>query len=135
MVNQVYCAALSCGYSGVDNKFWEPLARIILEATYEATLLAAIQMALASACSDSGDLNRKEDEDKEVPHRVYLTFLGGGVFRNESAWIAQAIGRALAVVTKQYAFVNLHVVVCHFRRINSDMRDMIDESFREELDV
>jgi len=122
LVNQVYCSALSCGYSGLSNELWEPLARIILEASYEATLLAAMRAALATPV-----------EQRASPHRVYLTFLGGGVFRNEPEWIACAIGRAIAVVSSSYSFVDLHVVICHFRRVNHDMQELIDEAFRQEM--
>jgi hypothetical protein len=56
----------------------EPFARLILEAAYEATLLAALQNF------------RKAGHAK-----VYLTLLGGGAFGNRTEWITDAIVRAL----------------------------------------
>jgi hypothetical protein len=53
----------------------------VLEAAYEATLLAA-QIQFARGGSPS----------------VLLTRLGGGVFGNDSAWIDDAIQRALPKV-------------------------------------
>lgn len=74
-VTQVYGSALPVAYGRPPAHLWEPLARLVLEASYEATLLAA----------------RRDDIGV-----VYLTLLGGGVFGNADAWIADAIVRALA---------------------------------------
>jgi Na+/H+-translocating membrane pyrophosphatase len=52
-----------------------------LEATYEATLLAAVEQSLAGASNI-----------------VLLTRVGGGVFGNADEWIDDAITRALAIV-------------------------------------
>lgn len=41
-VTQVFCSALPVSY-GVRSPHWEPLARLVLEACYEATLLAAAE--------------------------------------------------------------------------------------------
>lgn len=77
LVSQAFCAALPLGYSSVARAQWEPLARLILEASYEATLLAAVEVE-----SDT----------------VLLTRIGGGVFANADAWIDDAIERGLGVV-------------------------------------
>ncbi|WP_167106423.1 hypothetical protein [Mycobacterium sp. DL592] len=77
LVSQAFCSALPIGYSHLPREQWEPFARLVLEATYEATLLAA-----AGGAADT----------------VLLTRVGGGVFRNEDAWIDAAIERALGVV-------------------------------------
>ena len=37
-VTQTFCSALSCGYSDGSEEQWEPLARVVLDAAYEATL-------------------------------------------------------------------------------------------------
>lgn len=179
-MNQVYCSALSCGYSGVDNEHWAPLATLILEASYEATLLAALcshirtirkksqddpfplpqtqtqtQTQKMSSAAEENNININIDTNIKYPHKVFLTFLGGGVFRNEAPWIAHAIGRALAVVAHQCAAsssssssissssnssepepeptVQLQVVICHFRQLNTDMCDMIDQAYVQEL--
>lgn len=65
-VSQVFCSALPCAYSRVPLARWERFARLVLEAAYEATLLAGV-------------LNRSRHGDA----RVYLTRLGGGAFGNE----------------------------------------------------
>ena len=56
---------------------WESFARLILEAAYESTLLAAVENA------------------GRIPGApVYLTQLGGGAFGNRTAWIVAAMERA-----------------------------------------
>ncbi len=79
LVSQAYCSAMPVGYSPIDSEAWEPFARLVLEAAYEATLLAAAE-------NDSRTGNR----------RVFLTLLGGGVFGNRTIWITDAIRRAMA---------------------------------------
>ncbi len=78
LVTQVYCSAVPVAYSVLDANLWASLAQIILEAAYEATLLAAIQNA-----AQTGN------------NRVFLTMLGGGAFGNRQDWIAAAMLRAL----------------------------------------
>lgn len=80
-VSQAFCSALPIGYHGGELRTdprWEGIARLVLEAAYEATLFAA-----------------------RIHHRaggsdlVYLTRIGGGVFANPPAWIHDAIRRAV----------------------------------------
>jgi hypothetical protein len=78
-VTQVFCSALPVAYCSVPPSLWAPFARLVLEAAYEATLLAALQTRLAGGAAT-----------------VLLTRLGGGAFGNEPAWIDDAIARALA---------------------------------------
>lgn len=109
-VSQAFCSALACGYARGSPEQWEPLARIVLEATYEATLWAAAseqQRGIGSGV-------------------VYLTFVGGGVFRNRPEWIEQAIGRACACL-RGYP---LTVKVCHYCSINPQAQARIDASLR-----
>jgi len=80
-VTQVFCSALPVAYSSVSSILWEPFARLVLEAAYEATLLTALQTRLQGGAAT-----------------VLLTRLGGGAFGNEAAWIDDAIARALAKV-------------------------------------
>lgn len=78
-MSQIYCSALAINYSRVkDKKLWEPLARLILEASYEATLLAGI-------------INFSETGNSDI----FLTQLGGGVFGNQPSWIADSIQKAI----------------------------------------
>jgi protein-tyrosine phosphatase len=76
-VTQVYGSALPVAYGGPAAHKWERFARLVLEASYEATLrLARIWQTTP----------------------VFLTFLGGGVFGNASEWIEDAIVRAIEAV-------------------------------------
>jgi len=80
-VTQAYCSAMPVAYGDPPASAWEPIARLVLEAAYEATLLAGI-------------LNAR----RGVSNRVLLTRLGGGAFGNDPIWIDAAIERALAKV-------------------------------------
>ncbi|MCV7217601.1 hypothetical protein H7J51_20195 [Mycobacterium crocinum] len=81
LVSQAFCSALPLGYSRLPRRDWELFARLVLEATYEATLLAAAEQAAAGGSNI-----------------VLLTRVGGGVFGNEGSWIDHAIERALNAV-------------------------------------
>jgi len=81
IVTMVFGSACSITYSRNHPQLWEPFATMILEASYEATLWAAVLHAL----------RHKDDPRARV---VFLTALGGGVFGNDLAWIAQAIDMA-----------------------------------------
>lgn len=78
LVSQAFCAALPVAYTRVPSALWEPLATLVLEAAYEATLYAALENAA------SGGSNV-----------ALLTLLGGGVFGNDEHWILAAMRRAL----------------------------------------
>jgi hypothetical protein len=78
VVSQALCSALPVAYTRIAPARWARFARLVLEAAYEATLLAGV-------------LNAREGG---AP-RVMLTRVGGGAFGNEAAWIDDAIDRAL----------------------------------------
>jgi hypothetical protein len=80
LVSQMYCSALPVAYANHPLKVWQPFARLILEAAYEATLCAAV-------------LNSHRTGN----HRVFLTQLGGGAFGNDPDWILDALVRALSL--------------------------------------
>jgi hypothetical protein len=80
-VSQAFCSALPVCYSRIPRPRWELFARLVLEAAYEATLLAA-QIQFARGGSPA----------------VLLTRLGGGAFGNDPAWIDDAIQHALPKV-------------------------------------
>lgn len=110
-VTQVLCSAVSLGAyraPSVPQAAWEPLARLVLDAAYEATLWAAV----ATAARPGGAAT------------VFLTRVGGGVFGNDDGWIARAIGRAVATV--EVAGARLTVVVCHHRRVDTVVRAEVD---------
>lgn len=80
-VSQIYCSGLPIGYNQAPIPRWEPLARLVLTALYEATLCAAVFNQHAFGSPD-----------------VYLTKVGGGVFENPQDWIEDAIQAALTRV-------------------------------------
>lgn len=63
--------------------------------------------------------------------RVFLTFVGGGVFGNRIEWIAKAIARAMAIMT--FSQVRMKVSICHYRQISVDVRSLIDEEYHHIL--
>lgn len=104
-VHQAFCSAVPCSYDrAVPLDSYAPLAKLVLDAAYEATLLAA------KACGAK---------------RVYLTMIGGGSFGNRKEWIASAIGRALAKIGQ-----GLDVKICHYMGFDAELRDMVGESFK-----
>ena len=101
LVTQVYGSAVPVAYSGLGHEAWEPFARLVLEASYEATLATAV-------------LNRA----KTGVNRVYLTLLGGGVFGNRTEWIFDAIARACHL----YANHDLDVRIVSYRSSDSKVK-------------
>jgi hypothetical protein len=108
MVSQAFCSAVSCAYTPLGNSEWDSLARLVLEASYEATLWAAAINATRT----------------EGSNRVWLTLLGGGAFGNDPEWIAAAIGLALRKLAK----VDLDVHIAHYRRADPELESMIDRA-------
>lgn len=100
-VSQAFCSALPVAYSPVPAEGWAPLARLVLEAAYEATLRAACWLR-----QNGGSAT------------VLLTRLGGGVFGNRDAWIDEAIGRALRCVAR----AGLDVRLVSFGSVHPAMR-------------
>ncbi|MCP4073647.1 MAG: hypothetical protein GY742_18230 [Hyphomicrobiales bacterium] len=80
LVSQVFCSALPVAYNHATRQNWARFARLVLEGTYEATMLAAV-------------VNR----NKTAVETLFLTLLGGGAFGNEEAWITSAIQRAIEI--------------------------------------
>ena len=81
LVSQAFCSALPVAYGGGRPSSWEAFARLVLEASYEATLLTAVEQSVAGGSNV-----------------VLLTRVGGGVFGNADAWIDDAVVRALTIV-------------------------------------
>lgn len=105
LVSQAYGSALPVAYSSHSSQLWEPFARLILEASYEATFCAA---ALNS--------------QKTGNNKLFLTLLGGGAFGNETDWILSAIRRSMAI----YAETDLDVFIVSFRSANLRLRELTD---------
>lgn len=82
LVSQAFCSALPVAYTRVPSAHWKLFASLVLDAAYEATMLAAV-------------LNRQRGGSNVV----LLTLLGGGAFGNEDEWIYAAIERALGLMS------------------------------------
>jgi hypothetical protein len=78
LVSQAFCSALPVAYVDLPKAPWAPFATLVLEAAYEATLLAAA-------------INAAE----RASNIVLLTLLGGGAFGNDEKWIFHGLRRAL----------------------------------------
>ena len=99
-VSQAFCSALPVAYSQLPAPAWAPFAQLVLEASYEATFLAALQVGAP---------------------RVFLTLLGGGAFGNRTAWIHQAIARAL----RRMAQTDLDVRIVSYGRADPRVSDLL----------
>jgi len=108
-VSQAFCSALSIAYTDGGHASWEMIAQCVLDATYEATLWAAAI----------------EHAEGRGSGKVYLTFIGGGVFGNDQKWIESAIARACRTLKD----LPLQVVVCHYRQVNDNTQTAIDGLF------
>lgn len=78
IVSQIYCSALPVAYSNIESVYWENFARIILEATYEATLHASLI-----------------NYERTGNNKVFLTLVGGGAFGNDMDWIIDSLRLAI----------------------------------------
>lgn len=96
-VTQVYCSALPVAYSIVGSNYWEPFARLILEATYEATFYTALKNMEKTGCN-----------------LVYLTLVGGGAFGNEESWIFDALETAIL----KFKFTSLDIIIVSYGKSN-----------------
>ena len=85
VVTQIFASACSVAYSQNGSGLWKAFASLVLEASYEAALIAAALKAL-------------DHPDRPHSSKVFLTAVGGGVFGNGLSWIARAIEKALASV-------------------------------------
>jgi len=105
IVTQTYNSAISIGYSRRKLAQWEPVARAVLDATYEATLLVGILKTFEAILNGS------------PPPPILLTKVGGGVFKNKDSWIRRSIQNALERV--EIYGVGLDVRIVHFGRIKA----------------
>ncbi len=106
-VTQTYNSAISVGYSRLPSTVWEPVAQMVLNATYEATLLVGALEGIRASLRGG-----------TVTPIVYLTKVGGGVFRNKDDWIIGAIARALKKVEGMGLGVDLDVRIVHFGEVD-----------------
>lgn len=106
IVSQAYCSALPVAYSYIESYYWERFARIILEATYEATLYASL-------------INL----DKTDCNKVFLTLVGGGAFGNEPDWILESLTKAL----KKFSNTPLDIRIVSYGKSNPMIQKVISE--------
>lgn len=104
-VSQIYCSAIPVSYNEKTPVYEiELFAKLILEAAYEATFIAAI-------------LNEESND-------LYLTFLGGGAFGNKKEWILSAIEKNL----EKYKNYNLNVRIINYSMIpDMDIKELVDK--------
>eukprot|EP01032_Pedospumella_encystans_P012303 gene12303-14242_t len=129
-VTQAYCSAISCAYSGISSAHWTSLARLVLDAAYEATMWAGVLNALRIT-PQVVETNSFPAPSQSHKHDVFLSFIGGGVFGNEPEWIGEAIGRALAIMHHHKAPIRVHIA--HFRQINDQYVFYIDRAYKRHL--
>ena len=106
IVNQIYSSALPVAYSRIDSLYWEKFARLILEATYEATLYTAINNYERTGCN-----------------KVFLTLVGGGAFGNDFNWIIES----LLVALKKFKNTPLDVKIVSYEQSNPMVNEMIEK--------
>ena len=105
-VTQALCSALPVAYNTAPVADWASFALLVLEATYEAALLASV-------------LNHRRTGNANV----FLTTVGGGAFGNEREWIVQALRRALRCVLDH----PLNVAMVCFGKVSPDLVDLVAE--------
>ena len=104
-VSQAYCSALPVSYSALPKNDWESFGRMVLQASYEATMLAAAEQA------SSGGSNK-----------VLLTRIGGSAFGNGDDWINSAIERAIGIVDD----AGLDIIIVAHGHVSPDVQAIVD---------
>jgi len=105
-VSQAYCSALPVSYSTLPKADWESFARLVLQASYEATLLAAAEQAAGGGSN-----------------QVLLTRIGGSAFGNGDDWIDSAIKRAMGIVVD----AGLQISIVAHRHVSPEVQAIVDE--------
>jgi len=106
LVSQAYCSALPVAYTSHPDTLWAAFAQLVLEASYEATMCAAV-------------LN----SERTGSNKVYLTLLGGGAFGNRDEWIISAIRRAVSLFTD----FDLDVSIVSYGASKRHVRELVNE--------
>lgn len=105
LVTQVYCSALPVAYSDIEPELWSDFARLILEATYEATFYTALK-----------------NYERTGNNKVFLTTVGGGAFGNEDVWIFNAIEKSI----RKFANTPLEIKIVSYGASRPKVRQFID---------
>ncbi|CAD7973877.1 unnamed protein product [Amoebophrya sp. A25] len=111
MVTHALCSGCAVAYNHSRSRpaQWEPLARIVLEACYEATFYTALETA-------------RRHEWKSGSACLFLTSIGGGVFGNKTRWINDAILQAV----KKFHHMPLDVRLVSFGPIDAETKKLAD---------
>ncbi|MEH2306455.1 hypothetical protein [Nostoc sp.] len=105
-VSQAYCSALPVNYSRHSSNLWTEFARLVLEASYEATICTAILNSIRNG-----------------NNRLFLTLLGGGTFGNETDWIIGGIQRALNL----YKYADLDVAIVSYGSSKQYVQQLVNQ--------
>ncbi|QLE47778.1 hypothetical protein FD724_06430 [Nostoc sp. C057] len=105
-ISQAYCSALPVNYSRHSSNLWTEFARLVLEASYEATICTAILNSIRNG-----------------NNRLFLTLLGGGAFGNETDWIIGAIQRALNL----YKYADLDVAIVSYGSSKQYVQQLVNQ--------
>lgn len=106
LVSQAYCSALPISYHNIEVSLWEPFARFVLEATYEAVFYAALI-----------------NYERNGSEKLFLTLVGGGAFGNPKKWILDAIDKAL----QKFRNTPLDVYIVSYRYSDPDVAELVDK--------
>ena len=106
LVSQAYCSALPVAYTSHSDSQWAAFAQLVLEASYEATMCAAVLNA-----------------ERTGINKVYLTLLGGGAFGNRNGWIISAIRRAVNL----FADFDLDVSIVSYGSSKRHVQELVTE--------
>ena len=104
LITQVYCSALPVRYSYISSVHWTAFARLILEATYEATFYAAL-------------MNYNQNGN----NKVFLTLVGGGAFGNRSEWIIDAIRKSII----KFSNTPLDIRIVSYENSKLEVRELV----------
>jgi hypothetical protein len=104
-VSQAYCSALPISYNDLEDDLWSAFAPLILEASYEAVMCAAV-------------LNAARNKN----NTVFLTSIGGGAFGNPREWITDAMERSLDLFHGH----DLDVAIVGYTRSSEDARRLVN---------
>ena len=90
IVCQAFCSSFAIGYTNVALELWKPLTMLVLKASYRLVFLQAL----------------------EGNKRLFLTLVGGGVFRNPIEWILEAIEGCF----REFKDFGLEIIVVLYKR-------------------
>ncbi|PQJ79027.1 hypothetical protein [Polaribacter porphyrae] len=104
-VSQIYCSALPVSYCQLDTFYYESFARLILEATYEATFYTSIKNLI-----------------KFGSNKVFLTLVGGGAFGNDIDWILESLYK----VIEKFKYLPLDVKIVSYGKSSNLIREFVE---------